>query len=394
MNTEELFLKLKSNPKNPRKHTNEDISRIIKKIREFPEMLEKRPVVYDKDYIIIGGNLRYKGIKSLLNEGFALKAEYFSCAIDWSEEQIRQFIALDNISDGEWDLDLLAQQYTAPELEEWGLGVLSDRDSGETKEDEAPEVSNELSTSQLGEIYQLGRHKLICGDATKSEDVGKLMGGVLADMIFTDPPYNVDYEGKTKEKLKIENDKMENEEFYNFLYNAYFVLNEYSKKGAAIYVCHADSERVNFTLAYQKAGWKLAQVIIWAKQQFVMGRQDYHWQHEPILYGWKEGAGHYFVDDRTQTTLWNIDRPSQSKEHPTMKPIALVARAIKNNTKEGDIVLDTFGGSGSTLIACEQTGRISYISEIDPRFCDVIRRRYWKFTHEDNEEGWIEGTKN
>lgn len=218
----------------------------------------------------------------------------------------------------------------------------------------------------------------MCGDATKLTEMEQLMGGAKADMIFTDPPYNVSYEGKTKDKLTIQNDTKESSEFYSFLFAAYNAMFENSKSGAAVYVCHADSERVNFTAAFEDAGWKLAEVIIWCKQQFVMGRQDYQWQHEPILYGWKEGEAHYYNGGRAQTTLWTLDRPSSSKEHPTMKPISLITRALGNSSKGEDLVLDPFLGSGSTLIACEQQGRICYGMELDPKYVDVIRKRYAK----------------
>lgn len=217
------------------------------------------------------------------------------------------------------------------------------------------------------------------------------MNSQKADMIFTDPPYNVAYEGKTKEALTIQNDEFKNKnEFYQFLYDAYNNMFEYSKAGASVYICHADSERVNFTSAFEDAGWKLAQVIIWCKQQFVMGRQDYQWQHEPILYGWKEGESHYYNGGRSQTTLWTLDRPTASAEHPTMKPLALITRALANSSKGEDVILDPFLGSGSTLIACEQQGRICYGMELDPKYVDVIRKRYAKIIGRESE--WEDAT--
>ena len=202
------------------------------------------------------------------------------------------------------------------------------------------------------------------------------MNGQKANMVFTDPPYNVAYEGSTEDKLTIQNDDMSSEEFYNFLskvFNNYFEIME---EGAPIYVCHADSEGENFRRAYREAGLKLAECIIWVKNAFVMGRQDYHWRHEPILYGWKEGKAHYFVDDRTQDTVWEIPKPQRNGEHPTMKPLALCARGIKNSSKPKDLVVDLFGGSGSTLMAAAEVDRICYTMELDEKYTDVILLRY------------------
>ncbi|MGG1669515.1 DNA-methyltransferase, partial [Paenibacillus sp. NRS-1783] len=206
--------------------------------------------------------------------------------------------------------------------------------------------------------------------------VSMLMDGKKAQLIVTDPPYNVDYTGKTKDALKIENDKMDDDQFYNFLLAAYTRMYEVADGGASIYVFHADSEGLNFRKAFIEAGFKLAQCCIWAKQAMVMGRQDYHWMHEPVLYGWKPTGGHYWNSDRKQTTLWQFDRPFRNEYHPTMKPIPLISYPIKNSSKLGDIVFDPFGGSGSTLIACEETDRICYTSELDPKYVDVIVNRY------------------
>jgi len=276
-----------------------------------------------------------------------------------------------------------------------------------------------------GEIWQLGNHKLIVGDATNENDLLALLGDKQADMTFTDPPYNVDYEGGTG--LKIQNDKMENDVFYNFLLDAHKNIYNVTKPGGALYVCHADSEGVNFRRSFEESGFLLKQCLIWVKNSLVMGRQDYHWKHEPILYGWKPGAAHNWYVGRKETTvqefpvdlaiennkhhsiftvnnginnvvikvkdyeiihdgndesntIWRIEKPHRNAEHPTMKPIRLCARAISNSTKPGDIVLDPFGGSGSTLIACEQTGRYCRIVELDPVYADVIIKRWEELT--------------
>lgn len=268
---------------------------------------------------------------------------------------------------------------SVPLAPETNMRDLLNKVNSKNNQDDPPGVDTQNAPkSFLGGLYQLGNNRVLCGDATKLTDMQALMGDKKADMIFTDPPYNVAYEGKTKEKLTIKNDVQSRNEFYDFLFATYVAMFEYSKAGASIYVCHADSERVNFTQSFEDAGWKLAQVIIWCKQQFVMGRQDYQWQHEPILYGWKEGEAHYFDGGRAQTTLWTLDRPTASVEHPTMKPLSLITRALANSSKGEDLVLDPFLGSGSTLIACEQQGRICYGMELDPRYVDVIRKRYAK----------------
>jgi site-specific DNA-methyltransferase (adenine-specific) len=231
-----------------------------------------------------------------------------------------------------------------------------------------------------GDVWLLGRHRLICGDSTLAETYQSLMKEHEADLVLTDPPYNVDYEGGAKTKLKIQNDKMGDGAFKEFLCQAFSRMYENSKKGAAIYVFHADSEGYNFRAAFREAGYLLRQCLIWVKNSLVMGRQDYQWIHEPILYGWKDGAGHAWYSDRKQTTLIKFDRPQKSAEHPTMKPVGLCGYLIGNSSKEGDLVLDPFGGSGTTLIACDQLGRTCYTVELDPKYCDVIVKRYEQLT--------------
>ena len=220
----------------------------------------------------------------------------------------------------------------------------------------------------------------MCGDSTSVTDVEKLMNGNKADMLLTDPPYNVDYEGKTKDKLKIKNDSMDNDSFRQFLRDAFTSADMVMKEGAVFYIWHADSEGYNFRGACFDVGWKVRQCIIWNKNCMVMGRQDYQWKHEPCLYGWKDGASHLWASDRKQTTVIDMPKPAKSDLHPTMKPVALFDYQIKNNTKGGDIVLDLFGGSGTTIMACEQNNRIAYSMEFDPHYVDVIIARWEQFT--------------
>lgn len=223
-------------------------------------------------------------------------------------------------------------------------------------------------------------HRLICGDSTDVSVIERLMDGQQADMLLTDPPYNVDYVGKTKDALKIKNDKMEDSAFRLFLRDAFISADVAMRSGAVFYIWHADSEGYNFRGACADVDWKVRECLIWNKNCMVMGRQDYQWKHEPCLYGWKDGASHLWASDRKQVTVLNFDKPSRSELHPTMKPIALFAYQIGNNTHEGDVVLDIFGGSGTTLMACEQLKRKSYTCELDPHYCDVILQRWEDFT--------------
>lgn len=232
----------------------------------------------------------------------------------------------------------------------------------------------------------------MCGSSTDSDVLNRLMGEQKADLLVTDPPYNVNYTGGTKDALTIQNDNMGNQEFLSFLVDANMTSDKHMKEGASFYIFHADLEGYNFRASVIESGWELRQCLVWVKQSLVIGRQDYQWKHEPILYGWKSGASHSFYNDRKQTTVLEFDRPSKNAEHPTMKPLDILAYLIGNSSKSGDIVLDNFLGSGSTLIAAEATGRTCYGVELDPRYCDVIRKRYWRYINDGNEEGWEIGT--
>jgi site-specific DNA-methyltransferase (adenine-specific) len=226
----------------------------------------------------------------------------------------------------------------------------------------------------------MGNHRLLCGDSTSMDDLAKLCQNQMVDMWLTDPPYNVAYEGGTKEKLTIQNDSMGDDQFRQFLRDAYTAADSVMKPGAVFYIWHADSEGYNFRGAAKDAGWTVRQCLIWKKSSLVMGRQDYHWKHEPCLYGWKDGAGHLWAADRKQTTILEFDKPTRNGEHPTMKPVALFEYQLLNNTKGGDQVLDSFGGSGTTLIAAEKNGRVARLMELDPKYCDVIVTRWQAFT--------------
>jgi DNA modification methylase len=365
---------IKSNPNNPRIIKDDKFKKLVQSIKDFPEMLEKRPIVVNKDMVVLGGNMRLKACKEA-----GLKDVPVMIA-DWTEEQQREFIIKDNVGFGEWDWNTIANEWDSEEVEKWGLDIPVDfAVELEAEEDDFEVPDGGLDTDiVLGDLFEIGEHRLLCGDSTQTDTFEKLFNGQMADLVVTDPPYNVAYEGKTKEKLKIDNDKQTDGDFYQFLYDFYTALGSYTKAGGSWYVWHADSEGANFRLAMKNAGIMVKQCLIWVKQSMVMGRQDYQWRHEPCLYGWKEGAAHGWYSDRKQTTILNFDRPSRNAEHPTMKPIPLFAYQIGNSSKQGDIVADGFGGSGTTMVACHQMQRKGYLVEFDPKYCQVIVDRMLK----------------
>lgn len=378
---------IKPNKENPRTISNEAFAKLVQSITDFPEMAEVRPLVLNKEHVVLGGNMRFKAMKKAGWKDAPVRI------VDWSEEQQKEFIIKDNVSGGDWNWDELANAWDKDDLESWGLETPESwgKNDDEVVEDEAPEVSKDPPLSVPGTIYQLGRHKVMCGDSTSEDDVSALFGEVQLDLFLTDPPYNVNYTGKTKEALKIDNDSMDDVEFLAFLTDANLRADEHMKNGAAFYIFHADSEGYNFRASVRDAGWMLKQCLVWVKQSMVMGRQDYQWKHEPILYGWKSGASHSWYSDRKQTTVLEFDRPSRNAEHPTMKPLNILAYLVKNSTKAGDVVYDAFSGSGSgsSLIACEQTDRVCFGMELDPRYVDVIRKRWAKLVHPESwEEQW------
>lgn len=364
---------IKPYAKNPRKN-DAAVDRVAASIREFGF---KQPIVADEDGVIIVGHTRHKAAKKL-----GLQKVPVLYARDLSPEQAKAYRLADNRTAefSEWDMELLAGELVG--LEEFDMSRFGfEPPPGAIVEDEAPDPPD-IPVSRPGDLWQLGRHRLLCGDSTRPECMDKLMGGGAADLVLTDPPYNVDYEGATKDKLRIQNDRMADQAFLAFLSQAFTLMHRYSRSGAPIYVFHADSEGYNFRTAFRQAGYILRQCLVWVKDSMVMGRQDYQWQHEPILYGWKEGTAHAWYGGRKQTTIIEHDRPLRSAEHPTMKPVGLCAYLIRNSSREGDVVLDSFGGSGSTLIACEHTGRTCYTMELDPRYCDVIIGRWEALSNE------------
>lgn len=350
----------------------------------------------DGKLYLLNGHQRHRVITKMISEGYRCPELPISVIeADSFEEARRKVLALTSqygqiTGQGLYEFAMdsgltpeeIKERFRFPELnlDSWELEFFKDNTvDPQCDEDEAPEPPADPVTRR-GDIYQLGRHRLLCGDSTVMSDAQNLMGDARADMVWTDPPYNVAYEGKTKDALKIQNDEMSAENFYQFLYDAYSNMLMFTKPGGAIYVAHADSEGMNFRKAMIDSGWLIKQCLIWVKQALVMGRQDYHWKHEPILYGWAPGASHNWFADRKQTTVLEFNRPSRNAEHPTMKPVELIEYCLTNSCAPKGLVLDLFGGSGSTLIACEKIGRSAALMELDPRYCDVIVARWEKYT--------------
>lgn len=375
---------------NSRTHSDEQVLQIASSIKEFGFL---NPVIIDADNGIIAGHGRVMAAKKLgIDELPCIDASHLT------EAQKKAYIIADNklaLNAGwddsilrvefealkEFDFDLTLTGFSLDELSEFEIEEIAP----EYEEDADGEITDppaEPKTKE-GDIWILGKHRLMCGDSTSIDALEKLCNNQPVDMWLTDPPYNVAYEGKTKDALTIKNDSMPDEDFRQFLRDCYVAADAVMKPGAVFYIWHADSEGYNFRGAAKDANWKVRQCLIWKKSKLVMGRQDYHWKHEPCLYGWKEGAGHLWASDRKQTTILEFDKPSRNGEHPTMKPVDLFSYCLLNNTKGGDIVLDSFGGSGTTIIACERDGRVGYLMELDPKYCDVIINRWQTLTGKD-----------
>jgi len=415
-------------PANPRFIRDERYRKLKESIQENPDMLSLRELLvfeHNGKYIIIGGNMRYRAMKEL---GYAETP----CKVIPPEtpvEALKAYTIKDNAGFGEWDFDLLANEWNPEDLQRWCVDIPNvDIDIEDDAQEDNFNVDDNLpkkAKSKTGDIYQLGKHRLICGDSTDPLFMSKLIDDKTADLLITDPPYNVNYEEKENNLTKyrpnnrvskngnteIKNDNLTNAGFYDFLLKAFLSAFDRTKQGGSFYVFYASSETLNFRNAISQAGFTIKQELIWNKNHFVLSRQDYQWKHEPILYGWKEGAPHYFTKDRSlatviedkpdidklskselknmvkellqgniPTTVINEDKPLRNTDHPTMKPLKLIGRLIKNSSRRGDIVLDMFGGSGSTLMAAEQLERTCYMVELDPCYCDVIVKRWEEFT--------------
>lgn len=406
---------------NPR-HNDEAVEMVAQSIKDFGF---RYPILVDKNNVIISGHTRLKASKKL-----GLAKVPVMIADDLTDDKVKALRLVDNRTSevASWDFDLLQKELDAIEMDmnqyKFDYDELMVGSEENIVEDNPPEPDEENEpTAKRGDIWILGNHRLMCGDSTIEDDVNKLMNGKQADLLETDPPYNIAYgtkEQQYKEKgykvcvkdRTIMNDNMSSKDFREFLTNAFKRASENMKPGASFYVWLSSKEQINFETSLNRAGLFVKQQLIWNKSTFTLGLQDYQWKHEPCLYGWKDGASHYFVDSRTEmtvyedkkpninkmskqelkdyikelleekvaTTVINVDKPSRSEDHPTMKPLKLIGYQIKNSSRKGDIVLDLFGGSGSTLMACEQLGRTCYTMELDPKFVDVIIKRWETLT--------------
>lgn len=403
-----LLADLTPDPLNVRKHDAKNLDAIRRSLEAFGQ---RKPIVVAKGHdgrlVVIAGNGTLEAAKDLGWTELAVA----EVPADWDHDKARAYAIADNRTAelADWDdvglasalVDLDSVGY---DLKTLGFDPSTLDDGDDVVQDPVPEVPDTATRTKPGQLWLMGDNRLLVGDSTDAEDMTRLMGGALADCVFTDPPYNVAYEGGTEDALTIQNDNMSPEEFDTFLAAAYARMFDSTKAGGGIYVCHADSAGYSFRGRMTDAGWYLKQCLIWVKDNFVLGRQDYHWQHEPILYGWKPGAAHEWYGRRIRATVLEsdtdiknmkkqdlvellleiaesstvvrVDRPRRNGEHPTMKPVPLVARLVANSTKRGDIVLDPFAGSGSTLAACAQMDRVAYLMEYDPRYADVILERW------------------
>lgn len=413
-------------PKNPRTISEDKYRKLKRSITEHRNMMALRELVvikHGEKYVIVGGNMRFRALKELGYTDAPCKVIPAGTDI----EDVKAYLIKDNVGYGEWNAADFAAEWNLSQLADWGVdlpGFDTNIPQEDAEEDHfnPGDVMGKAPTSQFGDIYQLGRHRLICGDSTDPDVLKLLMGGREADLILTDPPYNVDYSAKNEVLNKadkgnriqkdIANDKMTREQFGEFLNKAFEGMFRVAKPGAGIYIFYASREAVNFVRAFEGAGFEYKQQLIWVKNNMVLGLQDYQWKHEPILYGWKGGKPHYFVDRRDQLTVWedaatldpdkmtkeelkkalkdlleaaqvpntaiHENKPQVSADHPTMKPVKLVGRLIKNSTRPGEIVVDIFGGSGTTLIAADQLGRACFTVELDPQYSDVIIKRWEK----------------
>ena len=407
--------------RNARTHSDSQVAQLAASIKEFGF---NNPVAIDADGMILCGHGRVMAAQRLgmdqvptvclahltdiQKKAYILADNKLALNAGWDNDMLK--VELEDLKFSDFDLDLVG--FSTEELDE----IMNQNEEPEVEEDDYTVAVPEEPKAKLGEIYILGKHRLMCGDSTSIADVEKLMGDQKADLLLTDPPYNVDYEGGTDKKLKIKNDNMEDQAFRQFLIDVYKAADHVMKPGAPFYIWHADSEGANFRGAAKDMAWQIRECLIWVKNSLVLGRQDYNWRHEPCLYGWKAGAAHYFTDSRSETTVIedqvNVDKlskdelktlckrllepscettvihekkPSINDIHPTMKPVKRFGRLVKNSSKRNDIVLDLFGGSGTTIVACEQLNRRAYLMELDPAYVDACVQRYIRFKESDND---------
>ena len=368
---------------NPRKISDAKKQKLVESLEKFN--LAEIPAV-NTDMQIIGGNQRVSALMMVGRGDEEIDVRVPNRKL--TKKEVKEYAIISNTHAGEFDFEILEVEFADVELAEIGFDIPGwddwqiqlDKDLvGDVQEDDFDvPVGGSETDIVLGDLFEIGQHRLLCGDSTQTDTFSRLLGQEMADLVVTDPPYNVDYTGKTKDALKIGNDKMSNEDFYQFLYDFYTALGAYTKAGGAWYVWQPDKQAHRFIKAFEDSGYKYSGLLVWVKDSMVMSRGDYHAKHETCIYGWKEGAAHGWYSDRKQTTVLNFERPQRNAEHPTMKPIPLIAYQIGNSSKADDIVCDGFGGSGTTMVACHQMNRRGRLVEFDPKYCQVIIDRMLK----------------
>lgn len=373
---------IKPNPKNPRVIKDEKFAKLVQSLRDFPEMLEKRPLVCftdtDGKLVVLGGNMRLKAAKEI-----GLKELPVIIADDWTEEQKAQFLIKDNVGFGEWNWDELQSDWDVQKLEDWGLDIPKEFKVEAEAEEDDYEIPDEIQTDiVLGDLFEIGQHRLLCGDATDSDAVAKLMDGKKADMVFTDPPYGVSYEGGHNKKKRngIENDTLQGQDLTDLFYEALINAEIFSHDHCAFYIWYANGKAVETFESFSKLSLKVRAVICWYKIKSGLGAfmSQYIPNYEPCIYAFKEGKTVQWFGPSDEKTVWELKKESKNEFHPTQKPVELPERAINNSSKEKDIVLDLFGGSGSTMVAAHQLKRKAMVMEFDPKYCQVIIDRMRK----------------
>jgi len=383
---------IKINPKNPRLIKDDRFKKLVKSLQEFPKMMKLRPIVVDSNMQILGGNMRFKALKEL---GYKdIPDNWVKRADELTEAEMRRFIITDNVPFGDWDLDIL-QEWDSKELIEWGIELPDNFNTQEVVEDDY-EIPDEIETDiVLGDLFEIGQHRLLCGDSTDSEQVAKLMDGQKADIVFTDPPYGVSYEdtnaakssrSRSRSRSKISGDKMGVKEISEAIWRPSFKnLYESAKDDCSFYMtmCQGGDQMMMMMMMMMSEHWQVKHELIWVKSSpvFSMGRLDYDYKHEPIIYGWKKKHNFYGKGEFTKS-VWEIPKPARSDDHPTMKPVLLISNALNNSSKEDDLIIDFFLGSGTTMVAAHKLNRKCYGMEIDPKYCQVIIDRMKKLDPE------------
>jgi site-specific DNA-methyltransferase (adenine-specific) len=368
---------IKPNPNNPRIVKDDKFKKLVESVKGFPDMLNVRPIVVNKDMIVLGGNMRLKAMKEAGYKEANIEI------VDWTEEQQREFIIKDNVGYGEWDWQLIASEWDAAQLNDWGLDIPDFKAEEIIAEEDNYEIPEELKTDiVLGDLIEIGEHRLLCGDSTDSDQVAKLMNGQKADMVFTDPPYGVSYEGghNKKKRTGIENDTLQGQDLTDLFYESLMNADLFSHDHSAFYIWYSTNKSVETFCSFNNLNLQVRAVLTWYKVKSGLGAfmAQYIPNFEPCIYAFKKGKSPQWFGASDEKSVWELKKDSKNEYHPTQKPIELPERAMKNSSKSKDIVLDLFGGSGSTMVAAQQLNRKARLMEIDPKYCQVILDRMMK----------------